>query len=111
MGCMCKTTKGPAGEGRCSIESCGTDEKVAEKTGPREAGYSPLDIQVGGGHYKNMPIQPVEFIYRNEIPFIEACCIKYLCRHREKGGAEDLKKVIHFCQMLIQLEYESEPTD
>lgn len=84
---------------------------MAEKASPREAGYSAIDVQVGGKHYKNMSIQPVEFIYRNEIPFIEGCCIKYLCRHRNKGGAEDLKKVIHFCQVLIDLEYESEPND
>lgn len=65
-----------------------------------------LATQVGGSHYKDMKIQPVEFIHANNIPFIEGACIKYLCRHREKGGAQDLQKVIHFCQMLIEMEYQ-----
>lgn len=64
-----------------------------------------LKKQVGGEHYKDMQIQPVEFIHANNIPFIEGACIKYLCRHRNKGGAEDIKKVIHFCEMLLELEY------
>lgn len=67
-----------------------------------------LATQVGGSHYKDMKIQPVEFIHANNIPFIEGACIKYLCRHRNKNGAEDLRKVIHFCEMLIELEYGGE---
>lgn len=67
-----------------------------------------LATQVGGSHYKDMKIQPVEFIHANNIPFIEGACIKYLCRHRYKGRAEDLRKVIHFCEMLIELEYGDE---
>lgn len=67
-----------------------------------------LATQVGGSHYKNMKIQPVEFIHANNIPFIEGACIKYLCRHRNKNRAEDLRKVIHFCEMLIELEYGEE---
>ena len=30
-----------------------------------------LKEQVGGNHYKNMKIQPIEFIYENNIPYIE----------------------------------------
>ena len=41
---------------------------------------SALDVQVGGGHYKKMKIQPIEFIVKNNIPFIEGCIIKYICR-------------------------------
>lgn len=67
-----------------------------------------LATQVGGSHYKDMKIQPVEFIHANNIPFIEGACIKYLCRHRNKNRAEDLRKVIHFCEMLIELEYGEE---
>lgn len=65
---------------------------------------SPLDVQVGGGHYKSLSIQPVEYMYKNNIPFIEGCCIKYLTRWRDKGGIQDLEKVIHFVQLLIELE-------
>ena len=39
-----------------------------------------LKKQVGGKHYSKFAIQPTEFIYKNNIPFIEGCAIKYLCR-------------------------------
>ncbi len=65
--------------------------------------------QVGGDHYKEMTIQPVEFIYRNGIPFIEGCVIKYVCRHRNKNGREDLEKAKHFIDLLLGLEYAKEP--
>lgn len=64
-----------------------------------------LDTQVGGTHYKDMPIQHVEFCQRNKIPWCEAAAIKYLCRHANKNKAEDVKKAIHYCQLLLQLEY------
>jgi hypothetical protein len=57
-------------------------------------------------HY-DMSIQPVEFIVKNDIPFREANIIKYLCRHREKGGLLDLLKAQHYLDMLIQ-EYAAE---
>jgi len=63
-----------------------------------------LTTQVAGGHYKDMAIQPVEFIHRNNIGFIEGCAIKYQCRWRLKGGVEDLKKARHFIDILIEEE-------
>jgi hypothetical protein len=63
-------------------------------------------VQIGGGHYKSHAIQPVEFIHKNKIPYIEGCAIKYLCRWREKGGIEDLKKVKHYIDLLIEMEVE-----
>lgn len=68
---------------------------------------APTSDQVGGNHYKNLKIQPTEFIHANNIPFIEGCVIKYLVRHREKNGLEDLKKAKHYIDLLIQFEYES----
>jgi hypothetical protein len=65
---------------------------------------SALDVQVGGSHYKDFAIQPVEFIHRNGIPFVEGNCIKYLCRWREKGGVADLEKVKHYIDLLIEME-------
>lgn len=61
--------------------------------------------QVGGDHYKNMPIQPVEFITKNNIPFIEGNIIKYICRHASKNGKQDLEKAKHFIDLLIELRY------
>ena len=71
---------------------------------------SALDTQVGGEHYKNMRIQPVEYNHRNGIPFIEGCVIKYLSRWRSKNGIEDLKKAQHFLQLLIEMEEQDEAT-
>ena len=68
----------------------------------------PLKAQVGGSHYRNMRIQPIEFIHANKLGFIEGCCIKYLCRHKSKGGAEDLRKAIHYLELLIQQQYGEE---
>lgn len=63
----------------------------------------PLAEQVGGSHYKDMPIQPVEFIHGNGIGYMEGCAIKYLSRWKSKGGVEDLRKAIHFVELLIEL--------
>ena len=57
--------------------------------------------QVGGDHYK-MPIQPIDFIVKNNIPYREANVIKYVCRWREKGGKEDLEKAIHYLEMILK---------
>lgn len=65
---------------------------------------SALDKQVAGNHYKEFAIQPIEFIVRNKIPFIEGNIIKYICRWEEKGGIEDLDKVIHYVELLKELE-------
>jgi len=67
-----------------------------------------LDVQVGGGHYKDLKIQPVQYNHANKLFFIEGNIVKYVTRHREKNGVEDLKKVIHYAQMLIDLEYPEE---
>jgi hypothetical protein len=66
---------------------------------------SGLSRQPGGAHYLEMAIQPVEFIQRNRIGFIEGNIIKYACRHRLKGGRMDLEKIIHYAQLLLELEY------
>lgn len=67
---------------------------------------SALDIQQGGGHYKSLAIQPVEYVYHNNLGFIEGNIIKYITRHGTKNGVEDLKKAKHFIDLLIELEYE-----
>lgn len=65
-----------------------------------------LDTQVGGDHYKRMKIQPVEFIVANDIPYREANIIKYICRHKFKGGRQDVEKVMHYAAMLLE-EYDN----
>ena len=63
-----------------------------------------LTTQVGGNHYKDMVIQPVEYIHKNGIGYFEGCVIKYVSRWRKKNGVEDLKKARHFLDLLIEFE-------
>lgn len=72
--------------------------------GNNEELLSSLSSQVGGSHYKEFKIQPVEFCFINKIPYLEATAIKYLCRWRKKGGVQDLEKAKHFIDLLIELE-------
>lgn len=65
---------------------------------------NPLDQQVGGGHYKDMTIQPVEFIHANGIGYMEGNVIKYVTRWRKKNGIADLEKARHYIDLLIQPE-------
>ncbi len=62
-----------------------------------------LKNQVGGEHYKDYAIQPIEFIYFNNIPFLEANVIKYIVRWKEKNGVQDLEKAKHYIDLLIDL--------
>ena len=64
-----------------------------------------LDTQIGGEHYKNYAIQPVEFITKNKLGFLEGCVIKRICRYEDKNGLEDLKKAKHEIDLLIELKY------
>lgn len=63
-----------------------------------------LKVQVKGNYYTSLKIQPVEYIHANNIPFIEGCIIKYISRWRNKNGLEDIEKIKHFCDLLIELE-------
>lgn len=64
-----------------------------------------VNKQVGGNHYKDMKIQPIEYIHGNNLPFIEGSIIKYVSRHKAKNGKQDLEKARHFIDLLIELEY------
>lgn len=66
---------------------------------------SAKDIQVAGSHYRDMAIQPAEFIHRNGIGYLAGNVIKYTCRYKKKNGRQDLEKAIHYLQMLIEEEY------
>lgn len=65
---------------------------------------SEFDKQVGGDHYKNMAIQPLEFIVANGLDFVSGCVVKYVVRYKLKNGVEDLKKARHYIDLLIELE-------
>ena len=58
-----------------------------------------FDRQVGGEHYKNMPIPVTQFIHANGFGFIVGNIIKYAVRFGVCGNTEDLKKIIHYAQI------------
>lgn len=70
-----------------------------------EPAHRALDRQVAGTHYQKFAIQPVEFIEKNGLPFLEGCVIKRMCRHESKNNLEDLLKAIHEIELIIQLRY------
>jgi len=61
--------------------------------------------QIGGSHYKSMVMQPSEFINKNRLQFAEGSAIKYICRHSAKGKEEDIKKAIHYLEMILERDY------
>jgi hypothetical protein len=63
-----------------------------------------LARQEGGNHYKDLPIQPVEYIHANGIGYFEGNVIKYVSRWKAKNGIDDLKKARHYLDLLIELE-------
>lgn len=64
-----------------------------------------LDRQVGGDHYRHFLIQPVDFITLNRLSFLEGCIVKRVCRYKSKGGLEDLRKIQHEVELLIDFYY------
>lgn len=64
---------------------------------------SALDIQIGGSHYRNKGIQPIELIVALNLNFIEGNIVKYITRYKEKNGVQDLMKCIHYSQLAIEL--------
>ena len=70
-----------------------------------QSGSLTADVrQVGGDHYKSNAIQPWTYIISNELGYLEGNIIKYTTRWRRKGGIQDLEKVIHYAQKLIEVE-------
>lgn len=66
---------------------------------------SVLSAQYGGKHYKEKGIQPIEYAYANDLNFFQGNVVKYVTRYKDKKGVEDLKKAIHYLQMILEFEY------
>lgn len=75
-----------------------------EKPTTLEKPTNPLDVQIGGDHYKKLKIQPAEYIHKNGIGFMEGSVIKYVSRWKGKNGVQDLEKAKHFIELLIAME-------
>lgn len=67
------------------------------------------ETQVGGDHYKHRAIQPWDYITGNGLAYLEGCIVKYISRHRDKGGLEDLHKAKHYLDKLIEVEEAKTP--
>ena len=65
--------------------------------------------QIGGSHYKDMKIQPAQFINDNKLLFAEGNAIKYICRHKHKGERQDLEKAKHYIDMILERDYKLVP--
>ena len=90
-----------AGKGNLTCVGCADSHYYA-------AVETPLTKQEGGQHYKDKTIQPIVYIHANKLGFCEGNVVKYITRHKEKNGAEDIRKVIHYCELLLELEYKDE---
>lgn len=66
---------------------------------------SALAVQPGGDHYRKLAIQPIEYIVANGIGFCAGNVVKYATRYKDKGGAEDIRKIKHFCDLILEFEY------
>ena len=71
----------------------GSDEEIAKRE------------QIGGTHYNNKKIQPIDYILENKLPYCEGNVVKYVTRHKEKNGAEDIKKAIHYLRFILAYDY------
>lgn len=58
-----------------------------------------LNKEIGGAHYKRFKYQPIEFIMKYKLNFIEGNIFKYLCRYKFKDGVKDLEKAMHYCEL------------
>ena len=88
-----------------ALDAVGIENTKRPPAFPTIAADSALSAQEGGNHYKSMVIQPVEFITKNSIPYLEGNVIKYVSRHAAKNGIEDIKKAIHYLQLIAELQY------
>ena len=66
------------------------------------------DKQVGGDHYKQYAIQPAQFALANGLDYAQSNAIKYIVRHKDKNGVQDLDKAIHYIELLKQHHYKGE---
>ena len=87
----------PYPTGFCQDMGCNKEQKCMNEMSK----LGSLDKQEGGDHYQ-IPIQPIEYIVKNALGYREGNVIKYVTRHDKKNGAEDIKKAIHYLEMILE---------
>lgn len=63
------------------------------------------ETQVDGSHYSKYPIQPSHYIEANGLSWCQGNIIKYATRYRDKKGAKDIAKAIHYAMLILEWEY------
>ena len=63
-----------------------------------------LKKQVGGEHYKEMNVQPIELIASLELNFFQGNIVKYLSRRKGDDDITDWQKALHYCELAIKLD-------
>ena len=71
-------------------------------------GTTANDIQVGGQHYKTMPIQPWEVMeavltHEEFVGFLKGNVLKYSMRAGRKEGSDDANKARHYMMKLREI--------
>ena len=67
-----------------------------------EANQKAIERQVGGDHYKNLAIQPIDYIMANDMKYCAGNIVKYATRAEAKNGVEDIEKIIHYAQLWLE---------
>ncbi len=58
--------------------------------------------QVGGNHYSKRKIQPIDIINEYDLGFYDGNIVKYILRHKDKNGKQDLLKALDYLTRLIE---------
>jgi hypothetical protein len=88
------------------------EQPILKTISEHDAGQptSALKSQVGGDHYRNCKLQPIEYIEANDLRFLEGSVVKRVTRHDKPTGKgkQDIEKAIHELQLLLELRYGDE---
>jgi|SRR5690242_16992756 uncharacterized protein DUF3310 len=77
-------------------EECPADQIECYKKGANA-------MQVGGRHYKTLPIEPWDYIAANKLGFFEGNIVKYITRAAKTGNRDDLLKAQHYLSKLLEI--------
>lgn len=92
-----------------SVETDPLVNRITHQKGPKVSANvdltKPLSQQIGGDHYRQGEIQPIEYIHANNMDFFSGNVVKYITRWKYKNGLEDLKKAKHYIELLMEQEY------
>ena len=109
----CYTNKSDGGFRLPKVEPCDMSKWVEHRGESLDDQYAEIEKvrqsawqkQEGGSHYKNLKIQPMQYALENKLDYAQANVVKYVTRHKEKNGKEDLLKAIHNIELMIEFYY------